>query len=122
MPDRLLLHDIVAACRVGVTEQERQSPQPIWVDLELPIDAKRAAARDDVKDAVDYAALVTAVKAQAEGNTYRLLETMAEAMAALILKQFRVPEVLVRIKKRALPGVDYAAVEVVRRAVKRAAG
>ncbi len=116
MPDRLLLHDIVAACRVGVYEWEQEKPQPIWIDLELAIDARQAATRDDVKDAVDYGALVTAVKTQVEGRVYRLLETMAEDVAAVILKEFRVPEALVRVKKRALPGVDYAAVEVRRRA------
>ena len=119
MADRLLIHELKANCRVGVYAWEQKQPQPIWIDLELAIDAKRAAARDRVRDAVDYGALVTAVKGLVEGKSYHLVETMAEETAALILKAFSVPEVVVRIKKRALPGVDYAAVEVARRAAAR---
>ena len=126
MPDRLLLHGLAVDCRIGVFERERQSAQTIWIDLELAVDARRAAARDDVSDAVDYARLVTAVKTLAQRKPYALLETLAEDVAVLILRDFETPRVLVRAKKRALPGIDYAAVEVERtarslRAVRRTA-
>ena len=112
--DRLLIHDLAASCRLGVTERERAAPQPIWFDLELAIDAARAAKRDDVRDAVDYARLVGEVKSLAESRSWKLLETLAEAVAAHILRGFETPRVVVRVKKRALPGIDYAAVEVTR--------
>ena len=114
MPDKLIIKDLTASCRIGVFEWEQQTPQPIWVDLELAIDASRAAAKDDLHDAIDYGRLVTAVKQHAEHHRFRLLETLAEGIAQLVLKEFNAPQVLVRVKKRALPGVDYAAVEVVR--------
>ena len=114
MPDTLIIRDLVVECRLGVFEWERITPQQIWIDLELAIDAARAAARDDVRDAVDYGRLVGAVRGLVEHTPYHLLETMAEAVASLILKEFSTPSVLVRIKKRALPGIDYAAVEITR--------
>ena len=114
MPDRLIIRGLEAACRIGTTEQEQTTPQAIWIDIELAIDAAKAARRDDVIDAVDYASLTNTVKALAEATTYRLLETLAEEIAALILKQFLVPQVMVRITKRALPGIESAAVEIVR--------
>lgn len=122
MSDRLIIADLKAECRLGVHEWERQSPQPIWIDLELAIDAAKAARRDDVQDAVDYGRLVTVVKGVAEGKTYRLLETLAEAIAAAILAQFRVGQAKVRVKKRALPGIDYAAVEIERPARRASRG
>ncbi len=114
MPDRLVIHDLKAECRIGAFDWERERPQPIWIDLELAIDAAKAARRDDVQAAVDYGHLVTSVKGLAEGKTYQLLETLAEDVAALVLEEFRVPQVRVQVKKRALPGIDYAAVEVER--------
>ena len=114
MPDRLVIHDLKAECRIGVFDWERERPQPIWIDLELAIDAAKAARRDDVQAAVDYGHLVTSVKGLAEGKTYQLLETLAEDVAALVLEEFRVPQVRVQVKKRALPGINYAAVEVER--------
>ncbi len=114
MADTLLISDLLVDCRVGVFEWEQAQPQPIWIDLELAIDAAKAAARDDIRDAVDYARLVNTVRERVQSKPYRLLETMAEEIATLILKECATTRVMVRVKKRALPGVAYAAVELVR--------
>ena len=116
MSDRLLLHDIQAMCRLGVYEWEQKTPQPIWISLELPIDAAKAAASDDVSDALDYAAIVTAVRELAQARSYRLLETFVEALARLIVERWKVAAVRVTVRKRALKGIGYAAVEIERRA------
>ena len=115
-PDRLTIHDLAVEARLGAFDWERKAAQTVWIDLELAIDAARAAARDDVRDAIDYAQLAASVKRLVERRPYALLETVAEAIAGLILKEFGVSEVRVRVKKRALPGIDYAAVEVERNA------
>ena len=116
MSDTLILREIVAECRLGVFDWERATPQRIWVDVELEIDAAKAATRDDVRRAVDYARVVTRVREVAKRQPYRLLETLSETIAAAILEEFQTPRVRLRVKKRAMEGVDYAAVEVERRA------
>lgn len=125
MADALILRDVTAECRLGVFDWEQEQPQTVWIDLELAIDAARAAQRDEVADAVDYGRLVTSVRQLLQGRTFRLLETLAEAIASMILQEFQTARVRVRAKKRALPGIDYAAVEIERtrrRARRRAAG
>ena len=114
MADRLFIHDLTASCHIGVSDWEQAKAQDVWIDLELEIDAAKAAAHDDVKDAVDYGALVTAVKSLVQGTSCHLVETLAEEVASLILSQFAAPQVRVRVKKRALPGIESAAVEVLR--------
>ena len=114
-----MIEGIEAECRLGVYEWEQAKPQPIWIDLELSIDAKRAAARDDVRDALDYAALVAAVREEAQRRPVKLLETLTEAIAGLVLEQCGTKWVRVRVKKRALKGIGYAAVEVERTAATR---
>jgi dihydroneopterin aldolase len=116
MADRLLIHDLATECRVGVFDWEQAGPQPIWIDLELAIDAAKSAAQDDIRQAIDYGRLVTSITHHVQGRSFHLLETLAEEVAALVLKEFHTNEVLVRVKKRALPHIEYAAVEVVRRA------
>ena len=115
MADKLIINNLAVGCRIGVFEWEQNAAQTILIDLELAIDASRAARRDDVKATIDYGALVTAVRQLVQSKSYRLLETLAEEVAAFILNRFKTPSVLVRIKKRALPGIDYAAVELTRK-------
>ena len=114
MDDQLLIQGLAVECHIGVTSEEQATPQPIWIDLSLAVDAAKAARRDDVRDAVDYAALVGAVTQHLKDKPCALLETVAEEVATLILQRFEVPQVTVRVKKRALSGIDYAAVEITR--------
>ena len=116
MADTLILHDVAVECRLGVEEWEQAAPQPVWIDVELAINAAHAAAHDDVRDAVDYAELVEGLRELTQRTAYRLLETLAEVAAAFILREFGGTRVKVRIKKKALTGVGYAAVEVERKA------
>ncbi len=121
MADRLIVQDIEAEGRIGVLDWEQARPQPIWIDVELAVQAAKAAAHDDVRQTVDYAALVERVRRCVGARPYRLLETVAEDIARLLRREFGVPEVRVRVRKRALPGIGYAAVEVERRAARRRA-
>ncbi|MDP3721924.1 MAG: dihydroneopterin aldolase [Candidatus Omnitrophota bacterium] len=123
MSDTLHIHELAVECRVGVFDWERAKPQTVWMDLTMAIDAAKAAASDELSATVDYARLVTIVTQHVRQKPFGLLETMAEEVAALILKEFQTSTVTVRLKKRALPGVDYAAVEVTRfRGRRRVAG
>lgn len=121
MADALIVQDIAVECRIGVFEWEQKTPQTIWIDVELVIDAARAAARDDVNAAIDYGRLVTMVREVAQQRSYALLETLAEEEASSILAEFGVSTVRLRVKKRALPGIGYAAVEIERQRVVRRA-
>lgn len=115
MRDKLLINGLEVVTRLGTTEIEQETPQTVWVDLELAIDAHAAAARDYVTDAVDYAKVAADVSRLLEGRSWQLLETAAEQIAALILRSFGVPRVRVKITKRALEGIDGASVEISRR-------
>lgn len=114
MSDWLKIHDLILECKIGVFDWEREQPQKIWVDIELPIDARHAAASDNVAYTIDYGALVTAIKNHVQHKTYKLIETMAEEIAAVGLKQFNLRQIAVRVKKRSLPGIGEALVEITR--------
>ena len=116
MADMLKLYDVVVETHVGVYEWERKDLQKIWLDIELPTDARGAAKADDVQHVIDYGAIVTQVRQHIAQRTYHLMETIAEETAQLILDQFPATSVQVRVKKRSLPGLDHACVEVLRTA------
>lgn len=114
MGDTLILHQITTQCRLGVFEWEQENPQTVWVDLELTIDVKKIAATDEISESVDYAKVVLTINEIVGGKPYKLIETLAEVIASQILERFSTSSVKVRVEKRALPGLDHAAVEIVR--------
>lgn len=112
--DRLSLIGLELWCRVGCTAAERAFPQRVELDADLFLPLARAGKKDDMAATVDYAAVAARLKETLEAGECRLAENLAERAAALVLKEFRVPAVTVRLRKRALPGLSYAEVCVTR--------
>jgi len=97
--DRIVVRGLVASCRVGVEDAERSRRQRIVIDLELSVNVRAAGRSDDLADTVDYAALRRRVLETAEGCEYRLIERVAEVVAAACLEDPRVRAVRVAIEK-----------------------
>lgn len=76
---------------IGVYEWERHIRQPLVFDLEMASDTIRAAASDQIADALDYAAISQQVITLVEASDYQLIETLAEAVANMIMQDFGVP-------------------------------
>jgi dihydroneopterin aldolase len=84
---------------IGVYDWERDIRQVLVVDLELASDNRAAAATDAIEDAVDYAAISSRVLAFIEGSECQLIETLAERLAALVMSEFGVPWLRLRLDK-----------------------
>lgn len=97
--DRVFLERLETDCVIGIFKREREYRQEIWIDIEIACDARRAAAHDRVRDAVDYKRVAKAVLAFAAKSRFHLVETLAEKIAALILEKFGAAEVSVTISK-----------------------
>jgi dihydroneopterin aldolase len=114
----IFIHDLRVTTRIGVYEWERQLPQTIRIDLDIELPSARPFQSGELADAVDYAAVVTRVKAFAAQNPHALLERFTEALAALVLDEFGAPGVRVRVAKLgALPGVREIGVTIERKRV-----
>ena len=94
---------------IGVYEWERHIRQTLVLDLEMASDTARAAASDQIADALDYAAISERVVALVEASEYQLLETLADAVARMITREFGVPWLRLRLSK---PGAVAAAEDV----------
>lgn len=84
---------------IGVYDWERLVRQPLVIDLEMASDTARAAATDAIADALDYAAISQRVLALVEGSEYQLLETLADAVATMVMRDFSVPWLRLRLGK-----------------------
>ncbi len=97
--DRVHIQGLRAEAVIGVYDWERTIRQPLVIDLELASDNRRAASHDRIEDAVDYAAISSRVLAFVEGSEFQLIETLAERLAALVMSEFAVPWLRLRIDK-----------------------
>jgi 7,8-dihydroneopterin aldolase/epimerase/oxygenase len=114
--DRILLEGLRVHGRHGVLPHEAELGQVFVVDVELQLDLAPAGRSDDLAETVDYGDLAGRVAALVGGRPRRLLEAVAEDVAALVLADRRVRTVRVRVAKphAPLPVDATVAVEVVR--------
>jgi dihydroneopterin aldolase len=92
---------------IGVYDWERDIRQPLVLDLELGCDTTRAAASDDLTLAVDYAAISQCVLEFVQASEYLLIETLAEAVARMLIEDMNVQWLRLRLgKPGAVPEAD----------------
>ena len=114
--DRVEIDDLRVNCIIGVHPWERRSPQEVRITLSMAADLAPAASSGRLADTIDYADLAAAAEAEAQRGRYRLLESLAEALAGLCLQRRGVREARVRVcKPAAIRAARAAVVEVVRR-------
>ena len=97
--DRIFLRGLTAECIIGFIDWERRVKQTVVVDLELPVDCARAAASDEVADTVDYKRVSKRVIAYIEASEFRLVETLAQRLAMVLLEEFALDWVRVSLNK-----------------------
>jgi len=98
--DIVYLRDLKVECVIGIFEWERRIRQTIVLDLDMAADIKRAAASDRIEDTLDYKAVSKRVIDYVGTTEFQLVETLAEAVAGIVLAEFGVPWVRVRVNKR----------------------
>jgi dihydroneopterin aldolase len=97
--DTVYIEGLRAEAVIGVYDWERAVRQTLLLDLELAGDNRRAAVSDRVEDALDYAAVARRVLAFVEVSDFNLIETLAERVADLVLREFGVPWLRLRVSK-----------------------
>ncbi|MFG6503425.1 dihydroneopterin aldolase [Microbacterium sp. P05] len=111
--DEITLTGVRAFGRHGVFEDERREGQEFVVDVTVHLETAAAAASDDVTDTVHYGELAERVVALVGGEPVNLIETLAERIAADVLTDARVRQVVVTVHKPSAPiAVPFADVAV----------
>ena len=98
--DIVYLHGLSLDTLIGVWEWERKVKQKIVVDLDLGMDILPAAKSDTIDDTTDYQAVATRLAKLADESSFRLVEAFAEAIADILLSEFGIAWVRIRINKQ----------------------
>jgi dihydroneopterin aldolase len=97
--DIIYIHGLRAKTTIGVHDWERNIRQTVLVDLEMAAEADKAAAADWIGHTVDYSKISSRVISFIEDSKYKLLETLAEQIAKIVMREFGVPWLHLRLSK-----------------------
>ncbi len=116
--DSITLEGMTFYAYHGVNPEEKELGQRFVVDLTMEADLSAPGRSDELSDTINYSEVYGMVKAVTEGETYNLLEAVAEAIAQRVLASFPVATVRARVTKPAPPirgaVLDGVSVEVYR--------
>ena len=102
----------------GIYEYEREQGQKFYIDVEAELDDAAAVETDDVKNAVNTAAVYDLVKDATENKRYQLLISLSACIGDKILKKYpHIKTVTTTVRKPSVPisgPIDYIEVETTR--------
>lgn len=98
--DIIYLHDLKIECIIGIWEWERRIKQTIILDLDMAADIRRAAATDRIDDTLNYKAVAKRLIDFVGNSQFHLVETLTEKVAEILLTEFKLKWVRVRVNKK----------------------
>jgi len=97
--DIVFIRDLRIDTVVGIYDWERRIRQTVILDIDMGTDIRRAAASDNIEDTLDYKAVAKRVAQYVSEQEFQLVETLAENVAAIVLKEFNVQWIKVTLHK-----------------------
>ena len=98
--DIIYLNDLRIETVIGVYDWERRTRQTVVLDIEMGTDIRKAAETDAIDSTLDYKSVAKRVMAFVSESQFQLVETLAERVAGLIMEEFAVPWVRLRLNKQ----------------------
>ncbi len=97
--DKIYIRDLRLRTIIGIFPEERREKQDLIFNIELSCDLSKAGRTDDLDDTVDYKSLKKEIISLVEKSSYKLIESLAEAIADCCLKPQKVEGVKVTLDK-----------------------
>ena len=97
--DRIFLRDLKIETVIGIFEWERRIRQTVSLDIELATDVRKAARVDSINGTLNYKQIAKRLIAFVGESKFQLVESLAEAIARIIITEFSVPWVRVSVAK-----------------------
>jgi dihydroneopterin aldolase len=114
--DRIHIEQLEISARIGVPEKERSTPQRLIVSISFwPYQEIRDVA-DNIDQTVNYSVVADETKRFVQDQSVNLIETLADRLAAYLLKTFPIHKVTVELRKFPLKDAKYVSATVTRTA------
>ena len=114
--DAIVIRELRVEALIGIHRRERHMAQTLSIDLEIGLPSDAVFASDKVADTIDYEQVTLKIRALAASGHFRLVETVADRIAQLLLEEFAAPWAKVSVAKLGiLANTRYVGVTVERR-------
>ena len=97
--DIVYIRELEVRTIIGIFDWEREQRQVVSVDLEMGSDIAAAATTDTIENALDYKAVAKRLIDFIEKSDFFLVETLAERVSDIVVNEFNVPWVKLRLGK-----------------------
>jgi len=97
--DIVFIEDLRIDTIIGIYDWERETKQTISLDIEMVADNVKPASTENIDDALNYKAVAKRLIAFTEESQFQLVETLSERLASIILDEFNVPWVKLKLSK-----------------------
>ena len=97
--DIVFIRDLRIETVIGIYDWEREIRQTVSLDLEMGTDIRRAGETDHIDDTLDYKSVAKALIEFVEKSEFQLVEALAEQCSQIILNDFNVPWLKLRLSK-----------------------
>jgi 7,8-dihydroneopterin aldolase/epimerase/oxygenase len=97
--DRVFIEDLRMETVIGIYAWEREIRQTVSLDLEMVFDIRQAAASDRIDDALNYKAVAKRLIQFVEASRFQLVESLAEQCAAIVLSEFPITSLRLKLRK-----------------------
>jgi FolB domain-containing protein len=110
--DTIIIRELEVSYHVGVPDEERARPQRLLLTVEMERDVIRAADSDDLSHTINYYAVSQRLLKLGEGRSWKLIETLAQEIAWIIVREFDAHAATVEVQKFIIPEARHVAVKV----------
>jgi dihydroneopterin aldolase len=97
--DKVFIEALEIECVIGIYDWERKIRQPVVLDLEMAFDNRVPAATDAIEDTLDYKAVSKRLIQFVSESEFGLVETLAERCAQIVLSEFGVTQLRLKLSK-----------------------
>jgi len=113
-PDTVKIRGLELPTFIGVPNEERAEQQVLKVNIDMIPEVSFSALADEIEGGVDYYQVSLRLKEEALKKPRKLIETLAEDLASVVINEFSVANVRVEIEKFILADTQYVGVEIER--------
>lgn len=97
--DTVFIEDLNIQTVIGIFDWEREIKQTVSLNLEMGFDIRQAARTDAIEDTLDYKAVAKRLIDFVESSEFQLVEKLAEHCAEIILTEFPVSWLRLKLSK-----------------------